>query len=143
MSDQVAFLVDSKNVSGMIQQIVAMINKGLFKGPVEVILTRPLRTLSQNKKLWPMLSDVQKQVKWYGERLDSEDWKDMFMSSLNKQRSVPGIDGGFVGLNRRTSKLDKEGFTQLIEVIYAFGSERQVAWSEPSLQTYSQYKEAA
>jgi ribosomal protein L30/L7E len=143
MSDQVAFLVDSKNVSGMIQQIVAMINKGLFKGPVEVILTRPLRTLSQNKKLWPMLSDVQKQVKWYGERLDSEDWKDMFMSSLNKQRSVPGIYGGFVGLNRRTSKLDKEGFTQLIEVIYAFGSERQVAWSEPSLQTYSQYKEAA
>jgi len=143
MSDQVAFQINSGNVSGMIQQIVSMINKGLFKGPVEVILRRPVRSLSQNKKLWPMLSDVQKQVNWYGEKLDSEDWKDMFMSSLNKQRSVPGIDGGFVGLNRRTSKLDKEGFAQLIEVIYAFGSEQNVAWGEPALQTYSQYKEAA
>ena len=143
MSDQVSFQVDSQNVSGMVQQIISMINKGLFKGPVEVVLKRPVRTMSQNKKLWPMLSDIKKQVNWYNEPLDSEDWKDMFMSSLNKQRAVPGIDGGFVGLSRRTSKLDKAGFAQLIELIYAFGSERGVAWSEPSLQTYSQYKEAA
>jgi len=46
-------------------------------------------------------------------------------------------------LSKRTSKLDKEGFAQLIEVIYAFGSEQNVAWSEPSLQTYSKYREAA
>ena len=143
MSDQVAFLVDSKNVSGMIQQIVAMINKGLFKGPVEVILKRPTRSLNQNSKLWPMLSDVQKQVNWYDTQLTSEDWKIIFMASLNKQRAVPGIDGGFVGLSRSTKKLEKPEFSQLIELIYAFGSERQVAWSEPSLQTYSQYKEAA
>ena len=67
----------------------------------------------------------------------------MFMASLNKQRAVPGIDGGFVGLSGRSSRLNKEDFSQLIEVIYAFGSERNVAWSEPSLQTYSKYKEAA
>lgn len=143
MSDQVAFLINSKNVSGMIQQVSAMINKGLFKGPVEVILRRPLRSISQNKKLWPMLADVTKQVNWYGEQLDKDDWKDMFMSSLGKQRAVPGIDGGFVGLSKRTSKLDKEGFAQLIELIYAFGSQHNVAWSEPALQTYNKYKEAA
>jgi hypothetical protein len=143
MSDKLTFHVDSKNVSGMIQQIVAMINKGLFKGPVEVILKRPTRSLNQNSKLWPMLSDVQKQVNWYDTQLTSEDWKIIFMASLNKQRAVPGIDGGFVGLIRSTKKLEKPEFSQLIELIYAFGSERQVAWSEPSLQTYSQYKEAA
>ena len=143
MSDKVTFQVTSANVSGLLIEICSLINRGLFKGAVEVVLQRPVRSLSQNRKLWPMLNDVQKQVNWYGEKLDSEDWKDMFMSSLNKQRSVPGIDGGFVGLNRRTSKLDKEGFAQLIEVIYAFGSEQNVAWGEPALQTYSQYKEAA
>tara|TARA_R100001377_G_scaffold36124_1_gene20066 strand:- start:190 stop:621 length:432 start_codon:yes stop_codon:yes gene_type:complete len=143
MSDKAVFQVTSVNVSAMIQQVSAMINKGLFKGPVEVILQRPARSLSQNSKMWPMLTDVKKQVSWYGEMLDSEDWKDMFMSSLGKQRAVPGIDGGFVGLSKRTSKLDKEGFAQLIEVIYAFGSEHNVAWSEPSLQTYSKYREAA
>ena len=143
VSDKAVFQVTSVNVSAMIQQVSAMINKGLFKGPVEVILQRPARSLSQNGKMWPMLTDVSKQVNWYGEKLDNEDWKDVFMSSLNKQRAVPGIDGGFVGLSKRTRKLDKEGFSQLIEVIYAFGSEQNVAWSEPALQTYSKYREAA
>ena len=140
---EVIFNVDNKNVSGMITQIVQMINKGLFIGPVEVVLRRKARSQSQNKKMWPMLADVQKQVNWYDEALDSEDWKTMFMASLHKQRAIPGLDGGFVGLSRRSSLLDKEGFSQLIELIYAFGSERNVAWSEPSLQTYSKYKEAA
>ena len=143
MSDKVIFQVTSANVSGMITEICSLINRGLFKGVVEVILQRPARSLSQNGKMWPMLTDVSKQVNWYGEKLDNEDWKDVCMSSLNKQRAVPGIDGGFVGLSKRTSKLDKEGFAQLIEVIYAFGSEQNVAWSEPSLQTYSKYREAA
>ena len=143
MSDKVVFQVTSVNVSGMIIEICSLINRGLFKGVVEVVLQRPARSLSQNRKMWPMLTDVSKQVNWYGEKLDNEDWKDVCMSSLNKQRAVPGIDGGFVGLSKRTSKLDKEGFAQLIEVIYAFGSEQNVAWSEPALQTYSKYKEAA
>ena len=137
---EVVYSVDNKNVSGMISQIVQMINKGLFVGPVEVVLRRKARSLSQNKKLWPMLNDVQKQVNWYDETLNSEDWKTMFMASLYKQRAVPGLDGGFVGLSKRSSLLDKKSFSQLIEVIYAFGSERNVSWSEPSLQTYDKYK---
>ncbi len=143
MSDKVIFQVTSANVSGLLVEICSLINRGLFKGVVEVVLQRPARSLSQNRKMWPMLTDVSKQVNWYGEKLDNEDWKDVCMSSLNKQRAVPGIDGGFVGLSKRTSKLDKEGFAQLIEVIYAFGSEQNVAWSEPALQTYSKYREAA
>ena len=140
---EVIFNVDNKNVSGMISQIVQMINKGLFIGPVEVVLRRKARSQSQNKKMWPMLADVQKQVNWYDENLDTEDWKTMFMASLSKQRAIPGLDGGFVGLSRRSSLLNKEEFSQLIELIYAFGSERNVAWSEPSLQNYTKYKEAA
>ena len=141
MSDKVIFQVTSTNVSIKIIEICSLINRGLFKGVVEVVLQRPARSLSQNRKMWPMLTDVSRQVNWYSQKLDNEDWKDMFMSSLGKQRAVPGIDGGFVGLSRRTKDLGKEGFSQLIEVIYAFGSEHNVAWSEPSLQTYSKYKE--
>ena len=141
MSDKVIFQVTSTNVSIKIIEICSLINRGLFKGVVEVVLQRPARSLSQNRKMWPMLTDVSRQVNWYSQKLGNEDWKDMFMSSLGKQRAVPGIDGGFVGLSRRTKDLGKEGFSQLIEVIYAFGSEHNVAWSEPSLQTYSKYKE--
>ena len=141
MSDQVVLQINQKNVSGMIQQVVSLINKGLFKGAVEVVLRRPKRSLSQNAKMWPMLKDVQIQVNWYDQPLDNDDWKNMFMSSLNKQRAVPGIDGGFVGLSKSTKKLNKAEFSQLIELIYAFGANNNVAWSEQALQTYSKYRE--
>jgi hypothetical protein len=39
--------------------------------------------------------------------------------------------------------LNVEQMSDCIEYMYAFGSERHVLWSEPSLQLYSEYKEAA
>lgn len=88
------------------------------------------RTLEQNAKLWPMLQDVSSQVDWYGNKLTDEEWKDVFSASLKKQKAVPGIDGGFVVCGQRTSKMGKKEFADLIEVIYAFGAERGVKWSE-------------
>lgn len=88
------------------------------------------RTLEQNAKLWAMLNDVARQVEWYGQKLGPYDWKHMFTAALKKSRSVPGIDGGIVILGTSTSKMNKAEFSELIEVIYAFGAERGVIWSE-------------
>ncbi|QJQ96941.1 hypothetical protein HIO72_00570 [Halomonas sp. PA5] len=120
------------------------VTKGLPAGPVVVKLGRPnsKRTLSQNAKLWPMLSDLHSQVEWYGETLTQEEWKDVMTAGLKRQRAVPGIDGGFVVLGAHTSKMNKQEFADLIEVIYAFGAERQVAWSEPALRAFEHYREA-
>lgn len=93
-------------------------------------IAEPNRTLDQNAKLWPMLEDVSSQVEWYGSRLTKEEWKDVFSASLKKQKAVPGIDGGFVVCGQSTSKLSKREFSDLVELIYAFGSERGVKWSE-------------
>ncbi|MBD8906853.1 recombination protein NinB [Methylorubrum zatmanii] len=91
------------------------------------------RSLDQNAKLWPMLDDVARQVEWYGQRLTSDEWKDVFTASLRKSRVVPGLDAGtFVVLGLHTSKLKKAEFSDLIELIYAFGAERDVVWSEPA-----------
>ncbi len=97
------------------------------------------RTLEQNAKLWAMLSDVSNQVDWYGQKLANEDWKDLFTAVLRQQRTVPGIGGGFVVLGLRTSKMSKREFSELVEIIYAFGSEKGVQWSEQakSLQQVS------
>jgi hypothetical protein len=98
-----------------------------------------LRTIDQNKKLWAMLSDVASQIPWpvNGSMvlMASEDWKDVFTASLRKHNRVAmGIDGGFVILGMRTSKMKKQQFADLIEIIYAFGAERGVVWSEPCAQ---------
>lgn len=96
-----------------------------------------LRSLDQNRKLWPMLADISKQVPWVlnGKecKLKPEQWKDIFTAALSQETSIaPGINGGFVMLGTRTSKMRKRVFCDLIELIYAFGADKAVVWSEPA-----------
>lgn len=89
------------------------------------------RSLPQNDKLWACLTDVSKQVVWYGQKLTPDDWKDIFTASLRKARVVPGIDpGSFVLLGLHTSNMGKSELSDLIELIHAFGAERGVVFYE-------------
>lgn len=89
----------------------------------------PTRSLDQNALLWPLLNDIAQQVEWYGQKLTAENWKDIFSAALKKAKVVPGIDGGFVVCGQSTSNMSKRDFSELIELIYAFGAERSVTWS--------------
>ncbi|MFA5387300.1 MAG: recombination protein NinB [Candidatus Paceibacterota bacterium] len=131
------------DIPGAIKWASENATKGLRAGTVVFSLGRIKRTNDQNSKMWPMLTDVSKQVDWYGEKLTTDDWKQVFSAAWKQQKAVPGIDGGFVVCGVSTSKLNKKDFSELIEIIYAFGAEHGVKWSEPSLQTFSQYREAA
>lgn len=91
-----------------------------------VEVKEPTRTLEQNALMWPLLEDISKQVDWYGQRLTDEEWKDVLTAALKKQKAVPGIDGGFVVLGTRTSRMSKADFSELVELIYAFGAEHGV-----------------
>jgi len=93
-----------------------------------VIEIKPLtRTIDQNSKLWAMLTEVSRQVKWHGLTLSSEDWKHIFSSAIHRQRSVPNIDGsGFVVLGKSTSKMSVGELSEMIELIHAFGAEHNV-----------------
>jgi hypothetical protein len=119
-----------------------ILNKTLPGGPVLVTLGREKRTLGQNAKMWAILEDVSKQVIWYGEKLSSEDWKNIFTAALFNQKTVPGIEGGFVLLGTSTSKMKKRPFSELIELIHAFGADKNVKWSEKNetlIQEYMQW----
>lgn len=108
-----------------------------------VTVCEQTRTLDQNAKLWPLLQDVANCVIWYGQRLSKEEWKDVFTAALVKAKIIPGIDGGFVVCGQRTSQMGKKIFSDLIELIYAFGSERSVQWSEPARDIYAEHRRAA
>lgn len=121
---------DVKAFNGLLGQIIEKIQAGLMYGPAVVTLDRPKRSKEQNAAMWAALTDVSNQVEWHGQKLTPKDWKHVFSASLNGQRSVPGLDGGFVVLGVSTSKQSKEWMSNLLELIYAFGSERGVKWSE-------------
>ena len=96
-----------------------------------VTIAEPTRTLEQNSKLWPMLAELSEQTDWHGNKLNPEEWKDLLSAGLVQSRVVPNLTGnGFVILGQRTSKLSKSQFAALIELIYAFGSDRGVVFSD-------------
>ena len=100
--------------------------------PVQVTIQEDTRSLAQNRMLWACLRDVSSQVIWYGKKLDSESWKHVFSAALNRQETVPGIDGGFVVLGKSTSKMRVGEMRDLITLIHAFGAENNVQFSDES-----------
>jgi hypothetical protein len=89
------------------------------------------RSDAQNKRLWAMLSDISAQVDWYGQKLTSEEWKDVFSASLKRTKVVPGLDGGFVVCGQSTSKMTKAEMCELQELMEAFGAEKGVRFRAP------------
>lgn len=89
------------------------------------------RTLDQNAKLWPMLTDIER-AKPEGRDHLAEDWKTLFMHDVGRElRLLPALNGGgFVPLGYSTRVLTKGEFGDLIECIYAYGARHDVRWSE-------------
>jgi hypothetical protein len=98
--------------------------------PLSVTISDEKRSDASNRRMWGMLRDVARQVEWYGQHLKDEDWKHIFSSSVEKQRAVPGLDGGFVVLGLSTRKQSQRWFSDMFEVMEAFAAERGVRWTQ-------------
>lgn len=99
--------------------------------PLVVTIQEKTRSLEQNALLWALLTDISEQVTWYGRKLTPEDWKAVFTAAWSKAGVVPNLDkNGFVVLGQSTSRMSKSQFCELIELIYAFGTEHDVMWSD-------------
>lgn len=88
-----------------------------------------VRSDAQNRRMWAMLRDISRQVEWYGQKLSDEDWKHIFSASVQKQRAVPGLEGGFVVLGVSTRRQSKKWFNNMFLVMEAFAAERQVKFT--------------
>lgn len=140
---QQVFKISSDTVRRNICSAVMKADMGMM-----VEIKTETRSQSQNRKLWPMLQDVSKQVMWpvlkngneQLQFLEKSDWKNIFTASLRGYERTHGIDGGLVALGKETSKMNKAEFADLIELIYAFGVDRGVVWSEKALSVYEEYQ---
>ncbi len=96
-----------------------------------VTFKKSSRSLDQNALMWARLTEIARQVEWYGRKLTPTDWKDMFTASLRKATSVPGIDPGtVVVLGLHTSDMTKEEMGLLLDLIDAFAAERGISFQE-------------
>ena len=98
--------------------------------PMSVSVNDEKRSDASNRRMWAMLRDIAKQVEWYGQKLKDEDWKHILSASVEKQRAVPGLDGGFVVLGLSTRKQSQKWFSDMFEVMEAFAAERGVKWTQ-------------
>jgi len=79
----------------------------------------------------------------FGESHDPWTWKHILTAAWAGQKFVRGIDETVVVIPVKTSRLSRKKFSELIEAIYAYGSEERVRWSEPAMRAYGQYREAS
>lgn len=88
---------------------------------------------AQNRKLWPMLADLRKQVPEM-QGYTTEEIKLRFLNALGTEMQfLPRLEGqGSFPVGMKSSTLTVEQFSGLIELIYAFGAKHSVRWSEPN-----------
>lgn len=99
--------------------------------PYKMILTPPRASDELTARFHCAIRCVAKQVKWAGEKLTEEDWKRLIVATVLGQKVVPSLDGkGFVVLDRRTRSMSGSMKHDLVEWIYAWGSERGVVFDD-------------
>lgn len=87
---------------------------------------------AQNRKLWPMLADLQHQIPEMAS-YSTDDIKLRFLNALGvEMRFLPALESeGMFPVGLKSSTLTVQQFASLIELIYKFGAEHDVRWSEP------------
>jgi hypothetical protein len=125
-----ATLHNWRQASDILAKAAAWIRRRVEDGqPVRLTLEEQRRTIPQNRRMWAMLSEVSRQVDWYGHKLTDEEWKQVFTAAMLRQKTVPGIDGGFVVLGQSTSTMSTEQLSSLMEMIAAFGEQHDVRFT--------------
>lgn len=95
-----------------------------------VSIKEATRSTDQNSKMYAMLSDISR-AKPDGRRWTPDTWKAAFMHSTGHQvQFCEGLDdSGPFPLGFRSSRLTVKQMSDLIEVIYEYGSRHGVRWT--------------
>ena len=92
-----------------------------------VTFNGPKRSIPQNARLHAVLTHFLS-FEWYGQKYDVDAWKLFFLEALKGHQAqfMPGIGGGVIPIGRNSSKLNKEQFSDLMEMINTFAAENGI-----------------
>jgi hypothetical protein len=102
------------------------------KAPQDAVVkvSLPNRTDDQNAKMWAMLSDISRAAPEDRHHIP-ELWKCIFMAALGHEvMFTMGLNNQPFPVGFKTSRLSKAQMSDMIEFIYAYGSQHNVKWSE-------------
>ena len=114
----------------------------------EIEVREPRRTSPENRLLHALIGELASKLEWAGQKRSVEVWKRLCVSAWCRANGesveiLPALDGhGIDIVPVRTSRLSKRACAELIEWIYAFGSERGVRWSDKALEDLAQWAPA-
>jgi hypothetical protein len=137
-------------------QLGEVISKGLKAGAVVITLGREERSAAQNLKYHAMIGDISKQVTLFGNQYSDISWKAKLVDGYEQELKSQGkslrkpshttisLDGQrAVSIRASTKDFDKKEAAGFVEYIYMIGSEFKVQWSEPAMNAYQEYRQAA
>lgn len=92
---------------------------------------KPKRTISQNDKMWAMLTEVSTQADLHGVRHNPDGWKIIFMDSLGYEtKFILGMNHNPIPAGFKSSKLSKDQMSDMIELMYMFGANNDVVFND-------------
>lgn len=97
-------------------------------------IAEPTRSDIQNRRLWPMIADIQRQVPGM-DAYSAEDIKLRFLNALGvEMRFLPALEGaGAFPVGLRSSTLTVSQFSGLIELLFEYGARHDVRWTDPTI----------
>lgn len=129
MAERRTIFLTTRQARQRAQALVASAPEGYV-----VKIAEPTRSDIQNRRLWPMLADIQRQVPGMA-AYSAEDIKLRFLNALGvEMRFLPALEGaGAFPVGLRSSTLTVSQFSGLIELLFEYGARHGVRWSDPTI----------
>ena len=101
-----------------------------------VTIGEETRSQEQNRLMWPLIADMRAQNEGMGV-FTPEQVKLRFLNALDSEmQMLPELWGGGVFVvGQRSSTLTKGEFSMLLELMFKWGAENEIKWSQRSEET--------
>lgn len=109
------------------------ISRAHLNSGVAVRLIKESKKAALNARMWALLSDVSRHVKWHGAKLKPEQWKALFVAYIrsSSMRYMPTLCGrGLIPVNLDSSSLNRDEMIWMIESITQFARSQGVKFRE-------------
>lgn len=104
-----------------------------------VVVGPETRSQAQNRLFWPLIADIQRQNPDMA-KFTPDQVKLRFLNALDSEMQfLPELwGGGMFAVGQRSSTLSKRDFSLLVELVFKWGAENGIRWSDKSRFTYDE-----